>query len=219
MHEAALSQAAMPQTPSLFRVKLRPYSIGHELHLFRRSSPLLTKPYSELAAMPRTELLPRLMQAVEVCSRDYVDNFNTPRNWGLWRSYCEWCNLAKALDTLWAYLQEAHQAFKAELPDGEGYTTRFIGAPEILRLYQFVCNNVPDYEIRFYSTGKRLTAWDFPFSLASMMKQAADEAAGNLSIWNFRHEAEQNYIKENPITDEWVKAQEKEHAKRQCQTQ
>ena len=210
MHEPLLSNAAMPQTPRIFRVSLRPYSLGHELHLHRRSSPFVTKTYGEICAMSRPEKLAATMQAVEVCSRDFAGNFTPARHWGLWRRYCEWCDLKAAVQSFWGYITEGHAAFESELPSGEGYTTRVIGAPEALRLYQFVCATLPRREIALYSTRKRATAWDYPFALATMMKQSASESAGELSIYNWTNKALDDYAAQR----EAEKAAEKE----KCQT-
>ena len=185
MHEPQLSIAAMPQPPKLFGVQLLPYSLGHELHLYRRASPFFEKEYNEFAALPRSVKLPAAMQAIEVCSRDYAGNLRPPENWWLWSKMCDWFNLDKTVESLWRHIQEAHGGFEADLPSTEGMTTRMIGAPHVLRLYQFALDRVPKHELQFYSNAKRPTAWDFPFSLVTMMAQADAEQKGELSIFNY----------------------------------
>src|SRR5271166_5182875 len=107
MHESSLSIAAMPQAPRLFRVQLRPYSLCHELRLYRRASPFMDKPYSEFSALPRGARLAATMQAIEVCSRDFAGNLRPPRNWRLWGALCQWCDLDAAVIALWRFLQES----------------------------------------------------------------------------------------------------------------
>jgi hypothetical protein len=194
MHEAMLSQAALPQTPRIFRVKLLPYTLGHELHLHRRQSPFVTMKWDEIGRLTRGEKLASTMQAVEVCSRDFRSNCTPPRFWGLWRRMAEWCDLDLATRELWNYLQAAGVAFDAELPDIEGYKSRFIGAPEVLRMYRFVCDRVPEREIAFYSTARPITAWDFPYALATLMKQSDAEDAGQLSIYSIKDRAHDEYV-------------------------
>lgn len=189
MHEPQLSIAAMPQPPRLFRVQLRHYSLGHELHLYRRVSPFLDKEHAEFFAMPRGVKLAATMQAIEVCARDYAGNLRPPKNWMIWRRYCEWCNLDNTVNLLWRHLQEAHDAFESELPSGEGMKTRLIGAPHVLRLYQFICDRIPQHELAFYSDARRPTAWDFPYSLATMLAQSDAETKGELSVFNVKDKA------------------------------
>lgn len=189
MHEPQLSVATLPATPRLFRVRLRPYSLGHEIHLYRRSSPFLDKDWTEFCAIPRGEKLAFTMQAIEVCSRDYAGNLRPPKNWGLWRRYCEWCDLDATVKTLWNYLHQAHDGFQSDIPSREGYATRIIGAPHVLRLYQFVLEKVPRHELSFYSNPKHPTAWDFPYSLATMMLQTEAELKGDISIFNYKDKA------------------------------
>jgi hypothetical protein len=191
MHEALLSIALMPEPPRLFRVQLRPYTLGHELHLHRRGNPILDDEmtYSKFCALSPGVKKAAVMQAVEICSRDFAGNMKPPKHWGLWSAIVDWCNINAAVESLWRFLYESHTGFKAELPSGEGMKTRMIGSPHILRLYQFVCDKIPLHEQAFYSNRKQPTAWNFPYALATMLSQSDAETRGELSVYNSMNKA------------------------------
>lgn len=158
--------------------------------------------------MPIGLRLAATMQAIEVCSRDYAGNLRPPRNWWLWSIVCQWGSLDHAVESIWRYLQDAHGAFESELPTGEGMKTRMIGAPPVLRLYQFVCDRVPLHELAFYSDRARPTAWDFPYSLATMLSQSDAETKGELSIFNIKDQMLKDYAEQG---DKEEAAQEEEY--------
>ena len=162
------------------------------------------------------------MQAVEVCARDYAGNLRPPRNWILWGRICDWCNLDETIELLWRHIQEAHGAFDADLPSTEGMTTRMIGAPQVLRLYQFVLDRVPEHELQFYSNRRNPTAWDFPYSLATMLAQSDAENRGELSIFNYKDKLLQDHAerrdKEKETEDAEYEAYVAELEKLKCQT-
>lgn len=200
MHEPQLSLAALPEPPRLFRLRLQPYSLGHELHLWRRASPLLTLTYTELRQMERGKRLAAVMQAVHVCHQDFHANCQPMRNWRLWLWLARFHDLNETLDKLLLHIQAGHEQFRADLPSGPGIKTRPIGAPALLRLYQFVCANVPEREIAFYCRD-RLSTWNYPMALASMLMQARSEEEGNLSIYNFTDQQRDDYVAEMDALD------------------
>jgi hypothetical protein len=190
MHEPLLAGAALPEPPILFRLRLRPYSIGHELHLWRRANPMVSNPFSEIKALERSKRLAAVMQAVHVCANDFAGNFKPIKNLRLWTWIARRANLDDSMVALWNYIQIGRSAFEADFQSD--VKTRPIGCPAILRLYQFICENVPDREILIYGRSR----WDFPFSLAVMMMQAHEERDGGLSIRNFVDVAREDYVQE-----------------------
>lgn len=82
MHEQLFSAAALPEPPRLFRVQLKPYSLGHELHLWRRNSPFLRLTFDEFDALPRGVRLTAAMQVVFVCSQTFKGNRKTMSRFG-----------------------------------------------------------------------------------------------------------------------------------------
>lgn len=216
MHERQFAAAVLPEPPRLFRLKLRPYSLGHELHLFRRNNPFLTESFDEFSGRPRGQRLAATMQAINVCAQGFASASKPSGRfaWWLWQQIAQWCDLKVTAERLRAYLIEGRHGFKSELPTREGLTVHYLGSPEILRLYQFVCDNVPEREIAVYSDRKRVTAWDYPFALATMLWQSRSEMAGTLEIWSVRNEIEAARMAELDAAEAAAKAAGKEF----CQT-
>lgn len=194
MHEQILAQAALPEPPRIFRVQLRPYSLGHELHLYRRNSPYLMKSGAEFMQMSRGQRLAMTMQAVSVCSRTFQQNQKPARGWGWWRQVAQWMDLDAAIGAVWDYLRAGRMELESSLPDSTtpGMVVRYLGTPPLLRLYQEVCDTMPHREIAMYGR----TAWDYPLGLAKMLQQARDETAGRIQVFNFKDELERKYIAE-----------------------
>lgn len=196
MHEPLLARAVLPEPPRVFRVQLGIYTLGHELHLWRRSSPLLTLSWGELQALPaeRKEIV--ALQAAGVCSRDFAGNSRPITNLRLWSRFARWCPLDTALRSLWTYLVDAHEEFKAEIPQRPGLQSRFLGTPRLWRLYRLVNDTVPARDIEFYSRTSHPTAWDYPLQLAALHEQAMLEDENLLQIYSWRDEQHDKLVAE-----------------------
>ena len=184
MHESQFALAALPEPPRIYRVQLRPYTLGHELHLWRSANPYRTRTFEEFEKLPGNIQHIATLQAVNICSNDFAANCRRPNPlWRLWNFIASFYNLSAATAQFWHYLDLGHSRFKAELPEGADVgAPRLLGAPYVARLYQHVCDNVPDREIRRHSPGKHPTAWDYPMALAILLEQVRSEDRGNLSI-------------------------------------
>lgn len=206
MHEQQFALAVLPEPPRLFRLQLKPYSIGHELHLYRRKSPFLLKSKVEFDDMAKDQRLVATMQAIHVCFQDFEDNRKKSGGWRLWMEICQWYPLDDTANQFREYMIAGRTGFKSDLPTGDdpNVKIRFLGAPELLRHYQFICDTVPEREIGLYS--RRRTAWDYPMALAMMHSQARAELAGELSVYNWKDKALDDYIAEQ----ESAAAKEKE---------
>lgn len=197
MHEPQLSLAVLPEPPVIYRVQLRPYTLGHELHLWRRANPYVTKSYAEFEQLPGNVQHAATLQAVNVCSRTYAQSCaGSGRWWKLWNFVSGFYSIAKATAAMWHHIDQGHSRFKAELPTTEySGPPRFIGAPQILRLYQSILDNIPESERAFYTSHSShrshkspFTAWDFPMALAIMLDQARAEDRGALCIHSWKED-------------------------------
>lgn len=205
MHEAALALAAIPEYTRILRLPLKPYSLGHELALFRRNNPFVTHSPQDFKTLSDPKKKAALTEAVLVCSRSWKENLHPPaiKNQRIWNFIISWCDLNRAIADFENYKSAAHAEFKAELPSNSGCGIRFIGAPQSIRLYQFIIKTVPAYEILQY--GK--SVWDYPYGLALMMMQTQAEDEGNLEIYNHRLKFHDDYV-EKMEAERIQKAQE-----------
>lgn len=192
MHEAALARAAIPEPTRILRLPLKPYSLGHELALFIRSNPFVTHSQADFQKLKDTEKNAALLQAILVCSSSWFENQRKRKNLRIWNFIRRFCDHELAFAQFENYKAQGRLEFKADFPSNSDCKIRFIGAPQALRLYQFVVKNVPAFEILRYGA----SVWDFPYSLAMMMMQAQAEEEGNLEIYNHRQKFHDDYVAE-----------------------
>lgn len=121
----------------------------------------------------------------------------------LWNFIISWCDIDRAIAYFENYKSSGHSEFKAELPSNSGCGIRFIGAPQVIRLYQFIIRTIPAYEILQYGA----SVWDYPYALALMMQQTQAEDEGNLEIYNHRLKFHDDYV-ERMEAERIKKAQE-----------
>lgn len=192
MHEAALAQAALPVPSRILRLPLLPYSLGHELFLIRCGNPLVCLSEPEFDQLPIARQIEAISLAALACCQTWRENTTQRHRWlWLWHFLNRRANWALAIADFRNYREAGGLAFKAELPSGEHTgPVRFLGAPELLILYQFILAHIPA------SQWPTPCAWDFPLSLARMHKQCADEQAGGLEIYNYRQWAHDKYVAE-----------------------
>ncbi len=185
MHDAVLSQAALPAPVFCYGRPLRPYSLGHELWLVREQNAILRAadkpPYS-------IDVLRSLPGAVLICSRTW-EELRTMRaeRWlgldlWLWRKRTRKLDVAHETEKFVAYRAAGLLEFPLSTivrPD-RGPTPRLPGGPFILRLQQWLMR-----ELRF----SEAAAWDYPVGLAKMRWATHWEQEGGLDIYN-AHDAE-----------------------------
>lgn len=191
MHEAALSQAALPAPARILGLTLRPFSLGHELWLVREQNALAL--HSTADASP-VKLIQDLPQAVLFCCQTFaeIQAMNKDRFIGiklrLWNHRLRRRNLAQELSAFLEYRTRGTLAFPDEPPDST-QRGRTLGAPLLLSLYEFMAAKVGE-----------IAAWDYPYGLAQMRYAAHLEGEGRLKIKN-RYEVEAD-----DAFSEWEKA-------------
>ena len=160
-------------------LEMMPYSLGCELQLYRENSPWLTLEPDAFNKLSFEKQLLALNRGVNICCRKF------PRFRGLWwymyrpRTAEE---LALPIAEFRNYLYDGRLQFRSEIcSEGEGQV-RYLGEPEILRLYRFVNATIPRGEVELY--GK--STWDFPYSFAKMLYQGDMEEKGGIEIYNVR---------------------------------
>jgi hypothetical protein len=209
MHEPLLFTAALPARTTCLGLPLRPYSIGHELHLWRDQNVLL---FNE----DTPNQFPALLSAVLICCHSWQelqrltdDPLLRFKLW-IWRRRIAWTGrkwagksarrnrgsspvsfpppphpptfIASELAIFRAY----RQAGIAEFPlsdvthPSSGPPPRSPGAPFLLRLQQWLMLTLHLTEAQ---------AWDYPYALAKMRWAAYWEEQQGLEVYN-QHDAE-----------------------------
>lgn len=192
MHEAALAYAARPAQCVCLRLPLRPFSLGHFLLLVRDGNPLVLLGQSEFDLLPENERREALIGAVLTCNRDWRTN-QKPHRWlRLWARFIRHCDFARSTEVFRDYLAEGSKDFPSQLPRGCDGDATYIGAPEVLRVYQHLCRTLPPAEL--YAYGK--SAWDYPYSLGKMHLTASLEGEGKLAIYNYRDAVHDQFVDE-----------------------
>ena len=200
MHENLLASAVVPDRTTVLGRRLMPYSIGCEMQLHKLNSPFLLLSSRDFEQLPLAKRCLALLQAVSVCAEAAPRH---PRRWEWWLRGCPvrlWpfkkvILLGNGVDfeletsVFRTYLAAGRLEFPAELPTGEDLPVRYIGAPEALRLYKFLCKHIPREEIAIYGQ----SAWDFPLGLARMIYQTHAESEGNLEIYNIKTKIAEDY--------------------------
>ena len=79
MHETEFAAAASPPKAVVLCLPLKPYSIGHEIELWRQSNPLLVSTWVEFNAISATKQREWLIRAVDLCSQDHDEWLESER--------------------------------------------------------------------------------------------------------------------------------------------
>lgn len=191
MHEKLLAAAVLPMPCRILGLDMMPYSLGCEMQLWREDSPFLVLTFDEFNALPFEKQHYAVNRAVNICCR------KAPHWFKLWA----WMYLPHnpveleiAVADFRNYIADGRLQFRSDLPPDNDAPVRYLGEPEILRLYRFVNFTVPRAEIELHGQprwhfpmawDKRdVTAWDFPYSFAKMLSQGHSESNGNLVIYN-----------------------------------
>lgn len=186
MHEAALAKAAVTAPIRLLGLKLRPYSLWHELLLTNAEGEIRD---TETVSLPQREKeiatkFEALLRAVLICSQSWKeyarmdsDPFIGFKLW-VWKKRLERMSIDpdKAIEVFAKYRAEGSLEFplSEEVKVGKK-PGRSAGAPFLLRLNQFLQTKMGKTEAE---------AWDYPFGLAKMRMEAFYENEGAIDIYN-----------------------------------
>jgi len=186
MHEKLLAAAVLPMPSRVLGLDLMPYSLGCELQLFREDNAFITLDRSDFDALPVQKQIYALIRAVNICAK------RQPRWFWLWSKRNvpkKEADLVVCIAEFRNYLADGRLQFHADLPKTEDDTVRYLGEPELLRLYRFILAHVPAAEYAIWGA----TAWDFPYSIAKMLSQGHAESHGNLVIYNIQQKTHDDY--------------------------
>ena len=190
----------MPTPYRIMGLDMMPYSLGNELQLFRDGSPFLMLERQEFDALGFEKQCLAVIRGVNICCRRPPHWFKL---WGWMYRPRTAEELALSVAEFRNYLNDGRLQFRADLPQDNDSPMRYLGEPEILRLYRHVCAHVPRPEIEIhgpkrwhfpFTWDKRdVTAWDFPYSFAKMLSQGNAESNGGLDIYNIAKKTHDDY--------------------------
>ena len=178
-------------------VRLKPYSIGHELELLRLRNPfVLLNSFAEIMQLPGNRLGDALAEAVDVCSqshteyteaerlmaapvppwrwRDFTAKMRVRYNFDRWQKIVRRCDLKKETHRFIEYLTAEKSG--PEYADMAGENTVAIGAPEMAILIQYV-RSLPAPLVALH--GVEL---DYPIALARYEFSTINEQAGKVRL-------------------------------------
>lgn len=172
---------------------MRPYSLGHELHLLREQNPLLSGGSGNVARADLAQAVLICSQTFEECRRMSFDWLIPLKLW-VWRRRTRKLPIGPHVQAFLEYRQDGVRQFPgSNVTHSDRAPGRQAGAPFLLRLYQFLV-------IEFRLTPSE--AWDYPLGLAQMQFSTYWEEKGGFEIYN-EHDA---------IHDEAVRKLDEEEA-------
>lgn len=179
-HEREWAEAAFPPDVTVLKLRLRPYSCGHELTLSQAGSPFLT------GAREPTFL--DLMLAVLVCSQTFAEGRKILQQrsgggmavslWGLLarRTRDKFAEETKFID----YLTRGTWSPPTAKTIGRGISYRELKAPRVWRLVPFLCRHAGLSEAQ---------AWDYPVARANALYAAELDRTGEIDLAGGRVES------------------------------
>ena len=209
MHEQAFAYAASQPPAAVLHLPLKPYSIGHEIELWRQDNPLLTKDRAEFDALSAVKQRDWLIRAVDFCSQDRDEWRESERTlqscprWWQWRARWKKNRLLATWNRWDAILQKLTEAeWIIAVAEFRNYLIAGRSCPPAPTEsgYKYANGN-PDTGggrqlgspiqarvLNFLAARPLLLAgrsvYDFPFGLALWLCFTDGEAAGTVAIEN-----------------------------------
>ncbi len=170
--EREWAEAAFPEEVTVLRLRLRPYSCGHEILLSRIESPFLTG---------KEPAITDLMMAALICSQTFAEALRLLRDpkgggWqvSLWRRMALRCRNPFAEELAFTeYLNRGTWSPATVRSREKGVTYRELKAPRVWRLLPFLCRNLGLTEAE---------ALDFPLSRANAYYAAEADREGTIDL-------------------------------------
>jgi hypothetical protein len=173
--EWALS--AFPHEASVLKLKLRPYSCGHEILLCQIGSPFAVEGDMDWFD---------LFLAVLICTQGFEDGrklIASPRKvrffCKLWKLALSGCSLQAELAAFTQYLTDGRWSPPTNELKGDGWTSRSLKAPRVYRLIPMLCSQLGLTEAQ---------ALDFPMARANAYAGAQAEKDGTVDLSGSRDE-------------------------------
>lgn len=179
MHEYIFANAAFSEGATVLRMALRPYSIGHEILLWKSANPLVTYSEDSFCELDEDVQRGKLFMAAFICERTWKENHSKikwPRLTSFFRRNCD---TAKEVEKFFDYRTAGCYDFvTVPQPRVPGVPYHYFGAPELARLIPFA------YSARLHEVVGVESVFDVPLALARMVYSADLEAQGKIWVQN-----------------------------------
>lgn len=195
-HEIAFADSVVQPPVKVLGLRLRSYSIGHELILASQRNPLVILDGPQFSVFSPESQREAIQNAVLVCYRSWTENKQPDRWVNLWKWRIRKSDFFRATNEFLSY-RSAGTTFppppsdhaRQVLAKDKEERGRLLGSPFICRLYNFV-SRLPDHEIK--QCGE--TAFDFPIGFASFLYLSHLEQEGCAKIENSdEHKIQRDY--------------------------
>lgn len=175
MHELALADAISQKPTTVFGLRLLPFTIGHELLLWKMQNALATysiRSFGELSEMEQSRALAR---AVLICCH------RGPRWTRWWSIQCRRMNLAEEVGKFREYRAMGSMDLPTKpIPRSDTGHFHYLGAPELARLINYVSTHQKAFMVAHFDG----TPLNFPFGLARILYLTHLESEGNIWVKN-----------------------------------
>lgn len=196
MHEVSFASANTPDRVFILGLRMRRFSIGHEIALWAQKNPLVTYTPEGFDELPVAEKNLAILRAVLICYRNWTGCF-LPEKWlalfswrlrgrpvGIWKFKIRLTgavDFSKAIAEFREYRLAGSNDFPTvKIPRESRSQFHYFGAPEVARLLLFLGKDEFHYALGFESP------YDVPLNLARMLYLADAEAEGNVWVENFQ---------------------------------
>ena len=189
MHDLLLARAACADSPVILRLRMLPYSIGHELMLTRLGNPLLgASRQGDWENGGTGASRAALTQAVLVCSRPWSER-QKKEKWGrLWSFFNRRCDFFVEAERFRAYRAQAFTDLPTvQMPRTKDAVYHYYGAPLTARLLLFAGG--------IFKNLGYTTPYDFPIALALVLSSTVMEEEGKIWVKNWKDFEDEQRLK------------------------
>lgn len=180
MHETLFAAANLPFCPRVLRLRLKAFSIGHEIRLSYQSNPLSAFSGMDPDQLKLSDLRHALIEAVLICHRDWSGNFQPNKNLGFWGWIIRKMDIQSERKKYIAYRNAGMIGLpQKQMPKVAGANYHYFGAPDTARLFLFVQGKALHQDLGLK------TPYDFPYGLASQLYFTELEQRGDIWVKNF----------------------------------
>ena len=177
MHEKIFSEAFNPVPCRVLGLKLRNYSIGHELALIKQGNPIITYAESSFNELSQAAQNLSLASAVEICC------YRVPVLKIIWAIRQIGCNFKEEIKKFRVYRDSG----SLDLPTTRqsrvsGLSFHYFGSPELARLI----NYVSEYHAIMINVHFNGSPLNFPLGVARMLYASKLECDGSIWVENFK---------------------------------
>lgn len=210
MHELSFADAARPTPVVCLRLRLHPYTLGHEILLLKERNAVFLCPQEQFAALPLEQQIFAIKRFTLICSQSWEENAGRQKWLNLWGWLTRKADYSIELVEIRNYLAAAHAVLPPptaeadEIENGKPEKGRALGSPYLAQLINFATDRLAIFGVK--------SVFNVPFALCGSLYFSKLESDGVFRVENSKeaetrekldkiradYEAEQAAAKENP---------------------